>query len=200
MTYLEQGGVMLWPIIILSVLALAVIIERLILFSTSRFPGDDTVQDITATAANGNTDSALHSAEEAAPAYAPLFRSILTNSGREQREAAATRAGEGILFTLGRRLDFLATTASAAPLLGLLGTVLGMIDAFSRLSSAGNAVDITTLAGGIWQALLTTAAGLAVAIPALLAHAWFRRQQEKAAFAMQRTANTLIDAMERRDG
>ncbi len=62
-----------------------------------------------------------------------------------------------------------------------------MIKAFSRLSASGN-VDITMLAGGIWQALLTTAAGLSVAIPALIAHRWFCRQHEKAAYAMQHTA------------
>ena len=76
--------------------------------------------------------------------------------------------------------------------MGLLGTVIGMISTFSNLSASGN-VDITLLAGGIWQALLTTAAGLAVAIPALLAHRWFCNQYEKTAYRMQHAANQFLN-------
>lgn len=197
MNLLQQGGVMIWPIIVLSVPALAIILERFVVFTTSRFMNPKQLQDITARMENGDIAGAQTAAEEISPLCAPLFAAIFENTTRENREKTATAAGQGILFSLGRRLEFLATTASAAPLMGLLGTVLGMIDAFSRLAASGSAVDITTLAGGIWQALLTTAAGLAVAIPAVLAHAWFRRQQEKAAFAMQTTANTLISALDK---
>jgi biopolymer transport protein ExbB len=79
-----------------------------------------------------------------------------------------------------------------APLLGLLGTVLGMIQTFSRLSSAQGAIDMTTLADGIWQALLTTAAGLLIAIPAVAAHQVFLRREDGIAFAMGRLANLSL--------
>jgi biopolymer transport protein ExbB len=70
-----------------------------------------------------------------------------------------------------------------------------MISTFSNLAASGN-VDINMLAGGIWQALLTTAAGLAVALPALLAHRWFCSQYDKTAYAMQRAANVFLDGQQ----
>jgi len=75
--------------------------------------------------------------------------------------------------------------ASLSPLLGLLGTVLGMIEAFRRLESAGNHVDPALLSGGIWQALLTTAVGLVVAIPVLLAHQWLDRRVDNCTHHME---------------
>ncbi len=196
MNIFQQGGVMMWPLLFLSVPALAVVAERLLIFISSSFPSGDRLEKIMAPAKNGEAETAIAQADENCPAYASFFKAILSISGRKARENAANRAGQEKLFALGRRLDFLSTTATAAPLMGLLGTVLGMIQAFSRLASSGNAVDITILAGGIWQALLTTAAGLSVAIPALLAHRWFVRAQERTAFAMQSAANEIIDALE----
>ena len=75
--------------------------------------------------------------------------------------------------------------ANLSPLLGLLGTVLGMIQAFQKLESAGNQVDPALLSGGIWQALLTTAVGLIVAIPALIAHQWLDRRIDRCAHVME---------------
>ncbi|NJB66476.1 biopolymer transport protein ExbB [Desulfobaculum xiamenense] len=200
MNILAQGGIMIWPIMALSVPALAIIAERFVAFTTTGSPAGDALERIIGSALRGDANAALSTARTQCPGCADMFESILATSGRTARERAATAAGEAILFRLGRRLDFLSATATAAPLMGLLGTVLGMIDAFSRLASAGSGVDITTLAGGIWQALLTTAAGLTVAIPALLAHSWFRRQLEKRAFALQSAANSLIDALEDDNG
>ena len=79
---------------------------------------------------------------------------------------------------LASHLRILEVIASLAPLLGLFGTVLGMIEAFQAMESAGSAVNPAVLSGGIWKALLTTAAGLAVAIPVALAHGWFERRVE----------------------
>ena len=137
----------------------------------------------------------LHLVEESSPLYLKVFEALFSPLPEKDKKHEVQLAGEEILFSLNRRLDFLATVATAAPLIGLLGTVLGMIKAFSKLSASGN-VDITMLAGGIWQALLTTAAGLSVAIPALIAHRWFCRQHEKAAYAMQHTANMLLEIQE----
>lgn len=72
-----------------------------------------------------------------------------------------------------------------SPLLGLLGTVLGMIEAFRQLASSGSQVDPSVLSGGIWQALLTTAAGLSVAIPVVLLHSWLERRVERCAHRME---------------
>ena len=88
------------------------------------------------------------------------------------------RAARAAIADLASHLRTLEIIASLAPLLGLFGTVLGMIEAFQAMESAGSAVNPAVLSGGIWKALLTTAAGLAVAIPVALAHGWFERRVE----------------------
>ncbi|WP_207261460.1 MotA/TolQ/ExbB proton channel family protein [Desulfovibrio sp. Huiquan2017] len=186
MNILQQGGVMMWPLLVLSVAALAVILERFVVFTTSRFPSPSTLDGLLETFRTQGRDAAALKGAETAPAFGAFFQACFSESGNG-REAAIQSAGDDILFRFNARLDFLSTAAATAPLMGLLGTVLGMINAFSRLSSSGD-VDITVLAGGIWQALLTTAAGLCIAIPAVLAHRWFCREYDKIAHAMQHTA------------
>lgn len=192
MNILQQGGFMMWPLLILSISSLAIMAERFVIFTTRRFPTSGRLAEILSLARQDDTDAALSRIESNAPAYLSLFTTLFSNIPKPLKEQEIHLAGEDILFSLGRRLEFLSTVATAAPLIGLLGTVLGMIDAFSRLSASGN-VDITMLAGGIWQALLTTAAGLSVAIPTLLAHRCFCRQHEKIAFAMQHAVNAYLE-------
>ncbi|MFO7596161.1 MAG: MotA/TolQ/ExbB proton channel family protein [Desulfocurvibacter africanus] len=192
MNILQQGGLMMWPLLVLSVASLAVMAERFVVFTTRRFPASGRLAVIFTLARQNEIQTAIELIETSAPTYLPLFKTLFSDSPSSRKEQELQLVGEETLFSLGRRLDFLATVATAAPLIGLLGTVLGMIEAFSRLSASGD-VDITMLAGGIWQALLTTAAGLSVAIPALFAHRWFCRQHEKIAFAMQRAANAYME-------
>ncbi|MCB1746534.1 MAG: MotA/TolQ/ExbB proton channel family protein [Gammaproteobacteria bacterium] len=90
----------------------------------------------------------------------------------------ALRQARTAVSQLASHLRVLEVVAGLAPLLGLFGTVLGMIEAFQAMEGAGTAVDPAVLSGGIWKALLTTAAGLAVAIPVALAHGWFERRVE----------------------
>lgn len=181
----------MWPLLILSIASLAVIAERFMIFTTRRFPAGKQLSEIISLASQGNTEAALSIIEESSPTYIDVFKSFFSKLPDSQKEHEIQLAGEEALFSLSRRLDFLATVANTAPLIGLFGTVLGMINAFSKLSASGN-IDITMLAGGIWQALLTTAAGLGVAIPAMFAHRWFCRQHEKNAFAMQHVANIFL--------
>jgi biopolymer transport protein ExbB len=189
MSILQQGGFMMWPLLILSVAALAVILERLVAFTTRRFPSAQAVHFLLDTFRTQGRDAAISNVEETAPAFAAFF-SACFSPHTANREPAIQAAGEEILFQFNARLDFLSTAAATAPLMGLLGTVLGMINAFSQLASAAD-VDITVLAGGIWQALLTTATGLCIAIPAVLAHRWFCREYDKIAHAMQHAAHLI---------
>lgn len=189
MSLLQQGGFMMWPLFILSVAALAVILERLVVFTTRRFPSAQALDTLLETFRTQGRAATLGSVEETAPAFTAFFAACFSPD-RAHREAAIQAAGDEILFGFNARLDFLSTAAATAPLMGLLGTVLGMINAFSRLASAAD-VDITVLAGGIWQALLTTAAGLCIAIPAVLAHRWFCREYDKIAHAMQHAARLI---------
>lgn len=195
---LNQGGFMMWPLLLLSIVSLAIIAERLIVFTTRRFPAPAALAATLDLFHTKGAGEALKHVEDSAPAYLPLFTAAFADRQPKLKEQAIHLAGEEVLFSLNQRLDLLATIVAAAPLMGLLGTVLGMIEAFSRLAASSD-VDITMLAGGIWQALLTTATGLAIAIPALLAHRWFCRQQDKTAFAMQHAANTFLNAQGQAD-
>ncbi|MBF2760986.1 MAG: MotA/TolQ/ExbB proton channel family protein [Ectothiorhodospiraceae bacterium AqS1] len=95
------------------------------------------------------------------------------------------RFGKDTLFHLRRGLRPLEVIASLAPLLGLLGTVLGMIEAFQQLERAGNRVDPSILSGGIWEALLTTAVGIGLAIPVVILMTWLERRVDHLAHAME---------------
>ena len=102
------------------------------------------------------------------------------------------RIGTEILESLRSWLRPLEVIASLAPLLGLFGTVLGMIDAFAELENAGNQIDPSVLSGGIWEALLTTAVGLAVAIPTVAVLNWLERAVDRAAHAMDNAVTRIF--------
>lgn len=89
------------------------------------------------------------------------------------------------IHPLNKRLKVLEVIATIAPLIGLLGTVLGMVEAFQAMEQAGAQVDPAVLSGGIWKALLTTAAGLVIAIPTFVAHSWFESKTQQAAQTIQ---------------
>jgi biopolymer transport protein ExbB len=111
-------------------------------------------------------------------------------------EAEAVLIGNAEVAAMNRHIRILELVAVLSPLLGLLGTVLGMIESFQQLDMAGGAANASVLAGGIWRALLTTAAGLMVAIPAAAAAALFANRIEAAAQAIERTVGQLL-VMER---
>lgn len=103
----------------------------------------------------------------------------------DEIKAEARRLARTLINRLNSYLRVLEVIATLAPLLGLFGTVLGMIEAFRAMEAAGSQVNPAVLSGGIWKALLTTAVGLAVAIPVSLAHSWFERRVEVQATDMQ---------------
>ena len=128
--------------------------------------------------AEGNRSSAIKMARmEISPTAGAVLEAMVSlvrypDDKDRAREVAAHFALEN-LNTLSKNLRFLETVAQAAPMLGLLGTVIGMISAFGELSAKGGAIDPSALAGGIWVALITTAAGLTVAIPVYFLSMWF---------------------------
>ena len=117
----------------------------------------------------------------------------------EQIKAEAMRFARQQVARLSMFLRPLEVIATVAPLLGLFGTVLGMIDAFRAMEAAGAQVNPAVLSGGIWTALLTTAVGLAVAIPVSLIHSWFERRVELQATAIQDDLERLL-TLEARQG
>ncbi|MBM3318102.1 MAG: MotA/TolQ/ExbB proton channel family protein [Candidatus Eisenbacteria bacterium] len=170
---ISKGGVLMLPIILCSIVALAIIIERLVLIARARRENDRFLEAIRGRVRPGKLEEALAicRVSTAAP-LATVFLEGLRHIelGEQRTREAIVEAGERETLRLENHLGGLQTIAGGAPLLGFLGTVLGMIAAFQRIEQLGGNVDASVLAGGIWQALLTTAAGLTVAVPAYFAH------------------------------
>ena len=172
----DLGGPVVILLIIVSVLTLAVVLYKLWQFSAAGV-GRHTALSEAAAAWDAGNRPAAHEALGRSKSYlAPVLGAALngdiTAKDRLQAEADAR------FVRLERGFRFLDTVAQLAPLLGLFGTVLGMIEAFQALQSAGAQVDPSILAGGIWVALLTTAVGLAVAMPTAMVLTWFEGRME----------------------
>lgn len=153
--FLDVGGPVLWLLGILSVVTLALILAKFFQFSTARLNGRKGRAPL----------AAIATATTEAYSATGADRALAADAGR--------RLARRIMQPLEGGLATLGMIAMLSPLIGLLGTVLGMIDAFQALETAGSTVDPSLLSAGIWVALLTTAAGLVVAIPATLGHGWF---------------------------
>jgi len=179
----EVGGPVIAVLAAMSVAGLAILLAKLAQFAAAGLGRRRAAAEALAIAAHGDPARALARAEAAGgPACGALAAALSARlAGRSEavaREAAwavGARATEGLRGWM-RPLE---TIAGLAPLLGLFGTVLGMIAAFAQMEAAGARVDPAVLSGGIWEALLTTAAGLAVAIPAVAAVNWLERRVER---------------------
>ena len=181
--FLARGGPALWAIAALSVTALALVLWKLWRLVRMGAWRRDAAGRI---AAGRPAPAADPRARVAAAALAA--RSLPREDAREAVARVARRELQRMRAGL-RALEVIATTA---PLLGLLGTVLGMIGAFRALQAAGTGADPSVLAGGIWEALLTTAAGMAVAIPASVALSWFEAVAEAAQADMEDLAARIL--------
>ncbi|MFW5739474.1 MAG: MotA/TolQ/ExbB proton channel family protein [Myxococcota bacterium] len=192
----HKGGEMMYPILGASIFALAVIFERLIVLLGSTVADRAQVRTILEAASAGDHEKLNQLLNAGKSPVHRVMRAIATTSGSDEaKEKAAGIAGDVVLRGLNLRLPWLAILGSVVPLMGLLGTVVGMIRVFSRVASAGDVSDITLLAGGIWEALLTTAAGLSVAIPILLVYYMLQGRVEHIAFEMRRAGDELILAL-----
>lgn len=182
------GGWMMWPLTLVSVLVTAIIIERLLLFSSCSFPSKKFTESLEL-AVTGAPDALLGELDRTPQ----LKRFAELMSGRHpNREAALRIEGEAVVRRLEKYLSMLSILGRLAPLMGLLGTVLGMISTFSEIASAQAGVNMNQLAGGIWQALITTAAGLVIAIPALFFLHHFQSRVNSVASALSEAANAML--------
>jgi len=171
----EKGGLVMYGLAMLSIYAVAVVIFKVIQFKKANVFDRSFIEPALREIKQGDRNKAFRALADIKGPIARIMRVTFEcvanrDMSPKSREAEITRVGSGDIRYLESHLRGLEMTASIAPLMGLLGTVIGMISSFSKLSMAGTRVDPTLLAGGIWEALLTTAGGLAVAIPALAAH------------------------------
>ncbi len=171
---LDKGGPVMLVLLALSVVALTIILVKIYQFSRSRLLRTEFIDQAILLLHNDGPDTTLLALAETPHPVARVMETTLRTSTNttlsiDDRDTEISRVGSAEIRNLESYLRGLEVIANLSPLLGLLGTVLGMIKAFARLESAGTKVDPAILAGGIWEALLTTAFGLSVAIPALAA-------------------------------
>jgi len=179
--FLAKGGVLVGPILLCSVVALALFLERLVRLSRVNTNGHGLVAPITRCLENGEEQQAYELArQEDSPLGRILTQAIeVKHRDRETLKEVLAQAAERESRALSRYLQALATIGNITPLLGLLGTVLGMIKAFMVIQEMGGKVNAAVLAGGIWEAMLTTALGLAVALPTMVGHSYLSARVER---------------------
>jgi biopolymer transport protein ExbB len=164
-----RGGAVMWPILVCSVLALAITVERCIVFLWHFTPFNGLIRSLEQYVRNGNLEQAEHIAEVRHGPTARAAESYLThlNLTPEARDDIVGRVVSQSVSVLETRLHWLSIIGVLAPMLGLLGTVAGLVEAFNNIERAGGQVQPKDLASGIWAALLTTVFGLVVALPSL---------------------------------
>ncbi len=186
--YIQKGGLLMWPILVCSVLSIAVFAERLFYLHRATIHVGEFLQGLSNLVQRRNFAEALH---ECAGTPGPVARVIHAaiirhETPRSELREIVQEAGQLEVPKLERFLGVLVTLAFLTPLLGLLGTVAGMMDAFGTLSSNGGYATISELSSGIYKSLLTTAAGLVVATPTFVAYSYLSAR-----------VNTLMHEMER---
>ncbi|MFP4125204.1 MAG: MotA/TolQ/ExbB proton channel family protein [Alphaproteobacteria bacterium] len=192
--FLEAGGPVVLILLVLSVVATTIVLAKLWQFRAHRLGCEAPVLDAAALLRQGEPARAV-TALGALPHPAAVLIRMAAQAGTTSAEALRdelTRIGRRQLAALRSHFRALEIIAALAPLLGLFGTVLGMIGAFRAMEAAGGAVDPAVLSGGIWQALLTTAVGLAVAMPSVAALALLERRVERVAETMEDVLTQIL--------
>jgi len=194
---LLKGGPVMMVLLALSVVALAIILVKWSQFARAGLRRTEFVEPAVAALGAGDREAALTALRGSRHPAARVMESALVAAANprlapEDRDAEIGRVGTAEIRNLESYLRGLEVIANLSPLLGLLGTVLGMIKAFSELEAAGAKVDPALLAGGIWEALLTTAFGLVIAIPALAAYYMFEGRVETVRATMKDAAVRVL--------
>lgn len=195
---LMQGGWVMWPILILSIVAIAIFVERLVTLRRAKTDPKAITDRIRSYVHSGDIGGAIAFCEAQGKPITRILHDGLERLGRPIAEIqdAVQAAGRHEAFELEKRTDLLASIAGIAPMLGFLGTVTGMIEAFQQIQSLQGNVNPSVLAGGIWEALLTTAAGLVVGIVALFFYNLLANRIGRIVNDMERTATSFIDLLQ----
>ena len=195
----KAGGWPMIPLLLLSAIALAIIVERAWTLRRKAVLPPDLGAEVRAWAARGKLDPAHIDSLRATSPLGSLLAAALDvrHRPRDQIRERIEDVGRHLVHRMERYLNTLGTIAAAGPLLGLFGTVVGMIQMFLGILDHGIG-DVNHLAGGIGKALVCTATGMIVAIPALMAHRWFRGRISEYIVAMEHEAIQLLDAIEPR--
>lgn len=197
---IQKGGPVMYPIILCSVLALAIVLERLYHLYRAQIDTKKFIEEVTASIKKNKISEAVEMCDQTPGPIAHILKAgiLKHNYSREEIKEAVEDAGLHEIPRLERNLNGLGTIAQVAPLLGLLGTVTGMVRCFQVVqekSSSLAPVNPGDLAGGIWEALITTVAGLIVGIPALVAYNYLASLVNHFVWEMELSANHLIETL-----
>ena len=192
----RAGGPFMWPIIVCSIAAVGILLERLWTLQRKRVLPEDLIKKVSDLAEkNQVTPKVIEALEKNSPLGRVLAAALANRDrGREIMMERVQDTGRHVVHELERFLNSLGTIASISPLLGLLGTVTGIIRAFNAVMLGGMG-DPRMLAGGISEALVTTAGGLAVAIPAFIAYRYLRGKVERIVIEMEKIAVAFADSL-----
>ncbi len=195
--FLSKGGMLVFPIMLCSALALAIFLERVVSFAKMKSRGSGLAEKIAEFLISGNDSGAARVAKESnSPMGRILTQAIGVKDGdREMLETVIVNATEEEVRNLSSYIQALATIGNIAPILGLLGTVIGMIKAFMVIQQMGGKVNAAVLAGGIWEAMLTTALGLGVVLPTIVAHSYLVARVENYEARLQKGSVTFMKAI-----
>jgi biopolymer transport protein ExbB len=195
---LIQGGWLMVPIAILSIIALIVIIERWRVISKSSMKMESFLSDVHDMLTEGNVRQAIRYCEQTNKPLSRILVKGLQRLGRpiKEIEDAIMSAGKQEAYRLESKMDWLATIAGVAPLLGFLGTVTGMIEAFQQIQTMEGQVNPSLLAGGIWEALITTAFGLMVGIIAYGFYNYLLTKINRKIFELETASTDFIDLLQ----
>jgi len=195
-SYFDKGGPIMWPLLLLSVLGVTVAIWRWMALRAATQNIGPFVSSLRERLLAGDVEAAIQTCDEHPGPVSNIVRAGLVKFGRtkDEVELSLQDASAHELATLERGLPVLATIAMIAPLLGFLGTVTGMINSFDALAAVG-LNNPAAVASGISQALITTAAGLMIAIPIQMAYNYFLTRVNGTVRSMESAANLVLDAM-----
>ncbi len=199
LTILFQGGYVMIPIGILSLVAIYVIAERWMVLKNSTMEPERFMSGIEELLKSGNTKAAIQQCDDADKPLGRILKQGIRRLGRPitDIEDAIKNAGKKEIFMLEKKMDWLATIAGVAPLLGFLGTVTGMIQAFMQIQNLQGNVNPSVLAGGIWEALITTAAGLAVGIFAYFFYNYLLGKINRMIFELEMASTEFMELLQK---
>ena len=203
--FMQKGGPIMWPILLCSVIAFAIVIERLVRIRQEQIDTKSFMEQISRSLKRNKVMEALDLCDRTWGPIAVILKAGILKHDRPRNEIREAIEDASIheVPRLERNLPVLATLAHVAPLLGLLGTVTGLVKAFQVIESKAtvlNPINPGDLAGGIWEALLTTVFGLCVAIPTYVAYNYLVSRVDGFVLDMERSATDLMNILgEKRD-
>lgn len=194
---LSKGGMLVIPIMFCSVLVLAIFFERIIRYAINRSRGKEVENKVATLMMEDEIETAIKVSQQSNSPMGRVLEKAIKAKDLENDvlESVMVNATENEVRDLSAYLQTLATIGNIAPLLGLLGTIIGMIKAFMVIQQMGGKVNAAVLAGGIWEAMLTTALGLAVALPTMVAHSYLIAKVDKYEARLQNGSVLFLKAI-----